>query len=57
LHAAAAQGLDEFVYVLLTAGADPRALDHAGRTALECARSATNAQASERIASMLQSAR
>jgi ankyrin repeat protein len=55
LHAAASKGLDEFVHVLLDAGADPRALDHAGHTALECARSATNPEARARIVAMLES--
>jgi ankyrin repeat protein len=56
LHAAAAKGLDGHVHALLAAGADPRALDHAGRSALECARSAEHAGAAARVVAMLQSA-
>jgi len=36
LHHAARHGFSENVGVLLAAGADPRALDQAGRTAIEC---------------------
>jgi ankyrin repeat protein len=56
LHVAAAKGLAEHVHALLNAGADPRALDHAGRSTLECARAAPEAAASARIAAMLESA-
>jgi len=56
LHAAAAMGLDEHVHALLVAGADPRLLDHAGRTVLDCARSATKPEAAARVLAMLESA-
>ena len=55
LHAAAAKGLDGHVHALLAAGADPRALDHTGQSALDCARSAAKPAASERIVAMLES--
>jgi ankyrin repeat protein len=55
LHAAAARGLVEHVQVLLKAGADARALDHAGRTALECVAMTENREAAEKIRALLQS--
>ena len=56
LHVAAAQGLDEHVHALLAAGADVRALDHAGRTAAEAASEAENSAAQSRILAMLKAA-
>ncbi len=55
LHVAATKGLDEHVHALLAAGADPRLLDHAGHTALDCARNASS-PAAARIIAMLESA-
>ncbi len=56
LHAAAAQGLDEHVEILLEAGADPLGLDHAGRTALECAKLAPQSDAASRVVALLEAA-
>jgi ankyrin repeat protein len=56
LHAAAELGLDEHVKLLLEAGADPKALDYAGRTALDCARLAEDVEASARVMALLEAA-
>jgi ankyrin repeat protein len=55
LHAAAARGLVEHVRLLLESGADVRALDHAGRTVLECVALAENREGAEKIRALLQS--
>lgn len=57
LHAAAAKALDEFVVVLLDAGADPQALDHEGLSALDHARAAASSDAATRVIAMLESLR
>ena len=56
LHEAAAQGLDEHVQILLEAGADPLCLDHAGRTALECAQMPAQSDATSRVVALLEAA-
>jgi len=56
LHAAAEKGLDEYVAFLLESGADVHAVDHAGRTAIECAKLAENADAAARVILLVEAA-
>ncbi len=53
--AAAARGLFEHVQVLLETGADAGALDHAGRTVLECLALTENGEGADKIRLLLQS--